>query len=807
MSKSYSTKAPRSGLFSLSLASTVGGPLLLILLFCAACADVSFHTSIAMMVVTGVVLIYKLVRQDPSNLTTANSAAVLYYMIIFGATSFIAVATKFAMSEYTKLLIGFCLFLLTMLLASRKNLSAAITSVCFSMSTTGAFLGAISVGFSFNTIFGYLIQPVTQYFMLAPATASTTRIQSALSNPNCYAGIMALAIVATLVLLLNSETLRDRCVALSLFTFNCIAFLLAFSMGGSASIAVGFIVMLIVIPAEKRGQLFAYFLLTLALTMTGVSVVFALLSAGGTILPLLVAILFALAAPLLYERVVSPIMIRLQSHQRLIVIVFAALVAGVIAFAVLCLTLTGAYTLDASQTLYRSSYPDVGSYTLSVESADEVNVTITVYGDWAPFGQSAIVLYEGSADGATFEVPEGEMVTYFLFSSDTDTTIQSATWTGESGSGSVPLNYLLLPDFISSRLQGLLANDSFIQRMLYITDGLSLFALSPLYGRGLGTFENSLFSVQSFYYETKYTHNQLIQSLCDSGILGALGYLSLIATAGYSLVRARRRQEVSVTASILLGGLAFFVVNTLSELNFSDQHYLIFAFLFLALVALLSLSNEAKKPPKKHHGTAVAALALGICVVFGGFWGAAVTVEQLVLYQGETVYDGLERYARTDFFNRNDAKMTYLKQAISDTDISDADLATADQYAQELSTAESNAIGVALIQYYLFREDPESAFDAAFFTASFMKSKEATWNSIFSYLSEGTSPALYIEYADLYNENVAALYDYFLEVQSQQLDDLQLDETSMTFINSIAELAATPDATIDDAVRVLIFGM
>jgi O-antigen ligase len=54
-----------------------------------------------------------------------------------------------------------------------------------------------------------------------------------------------------------------------------------------------------------------------------------------------------------------------------------------------------------------------------------------------------------------------------------------------------------------------------VQRTIFFQDGLKLFSKSPVVGRGLGGFENGVYSVQDFYYETKYVHNHYIQVLSD----------------------------------------------------------------------------------------------------------------------------------------------------------------------------------------------------------------------------------------------------------------------------------------------------
>ena len=46
---------------------------------------------------------------------------------------------------------------------------------------------------------------------------------------------------------------------------------------------------------------------------------------------------------------------------------------------------------------------------------------------------------------------------YFSFSAEAPVCVEAAAYTGEAGSGKVPLGYRLLPEFAANRLQGLLS--------------------------------------------------------------------------------------------------------------------------------------------------------------------------------------------------------------------------------------------------------------------------------------------------------------------------------------------------------------
>ena len=109
--------------------------------------------------------------------------------------------------------------------------------------------------------------------------------------------------------------------------------------------------------------------------------------------------------------------------------------------------------------------------------------------------------------------------------------------------GKVHLDYPLLPDIIANRIQNLFANENLVQRTMFFKDGMELFSKSPIIGRGLGGFENGVYSVQDFYYETKYAHNHYIQVLSDLGIVGFILFMSILVSSVASIIKAKRKSR------------------------------------------------------------------------------------------------------------------------------------------------------------------------------------------------------------------------------------------------------------------------
>ena len=152
--------------------------------------------------------------------------------------------------------------------------------------------------------------------------------------------------------------------------------------------------------------------------------------------------------------------------------VILVLLAG---FVVAAYHMTGPVRLTAGESLNRAAYPAPGSYTLSAVGGEGVQVSIRSQNKHETMMHTHTELYSGALNEAQFTVPEDSMVVYFVLTAKQDTRLEQVLYSGDAGQGSLPLNYLLLPDFISNRLQGLFANQNAIQRTVFFNDGMKVF--------------------------------------------------------------------------------------------------------------------------------------------------------------------------------------------------------------------------------------------------------------------------------------------------------------------------------------------
>ena len=101
-------------------------------------------------------------------------------------------------------------------------------------------------------------------------------------------------------------------------------------------------------------------------------------------------------------------------------------------------------------------------------------------------------------------------------SADESVHISAIRYEGTS-SGELKLKYKLLPEAIAGRIQTLRSEGNVVQRLVYVKDAMQLFRRSPVVGLGMGAFENGIYNVQSYHYETKYVHNHYVQTMVDTG--------------------------------------------------------------------------------------------------------------------------------------------------------------------------------------------------------------------------------------------------------------------------------------------------
>lgn len=686
-----------------------------------------------------------------------------------------AVSGKFALFEFLKVFTAFCLALLLLAFTGEKKPER---KVCAVLEGFAAIAGLTSIDLlSTRWVSGAVLGALgwfTPDYMDLGAVEEGVRMTSIFLSPNVFAGCMGIGVLLSLGLAVTSEKPGARAGHLACLSINALAFVLAFSMGASAMILPAFLVLFALTNKEQRIGLLILMVETLVVTVlcafpisltsmtawNGVRPIPLLCTIGGA------AVLYAL--DLLAGRRLAA---KLAGHGKAVAVLAAALAAVAAAFAFAALTFTTGVTLQAGESLRRSAYPAPGAYVLETEAEGDPAAVIESQNRVDTMMHTSTELYRGPLSQAAFTVPEDSLVVWFRFSANEATALESVEYSGENGSGSVPLKYRLLPGFIANRLQGLRVNQNAIQRFVFFEDGLKLFARSPVIGLGLGAFENGVRGVQSFRYDTKYAHNHYIQTLAETGIIGLALFLGLLAVSAACLWRGRKRP----LAPALGAALVFMACHALVEFTFSIYCYLPMAFGVFAAISLCC-GDELPLPAWIEKQAVKNGLLLGICallVLFAVLLGCNITAQNLV--EQDAGLENLERAAALDPFEKADYMLSYVVQ-VTGTEPDEEVRRRAEKYAARLEKIDSNVIPYYLTAYYLDTGRAEQGLEMAERYVTYVSADAATWNQTFALLEE------YEQDTEEYRAGVCHIADLLDSWNGENLGRIELDEQSLAFV-------------------------
>lgn len=595
---------------------------------------------------------------------------------------------------------------------------------------------------------------------------------SMFTNPNVFAGCVGLGTLLSLGLVVSSAG-RERTVHLICLYINALSFLLAFSMGASGMIALAFLAYLLLERPERRAQLLLLMVETLVLSVAAaflISLTSFTAWTGFRPVPLLCVIAGA-ALLCLLDRLCRPLADKLSSHSRTVLVLTGVILAGVAVFALAAYNLTGSAALQPGQSLRRAAYPEPGAYALTAEAEGDLTVYIESQNQQETMMHTSTPLYQGPLAGASFTVPEDSLVVYFNFTAASEARLDSAVCTGEAGTCGVPLGYKLLPGFIANRLQGLWANQNAIQRFVFFSDGMKLFGRSPVIGLGLGAFENGVKSVQSFYYETKYAHNHYIQVLVETGAVGFVLFIGLLASSGAAVWFARKRENPLIPA--LGAALVFMAGHAATEVTFSTYAYLPIAF---GVFALINLCCGDAIPLPELGGMAkngVLAAIPALLIVFGVMLSGNMSAQRLASHA--TAFSDLDRAVSMDKFEWADYMLGYVNSTLT-TETDETIRQQADAYAARLAQVDSNTVPIYLAEYYFSTGRTELGLEMVEKYVDYVSSDQNAWQNAFALL-EG-----YETDSEVFRAGVVRIAGLLEDWNARNMGGVTLTEANLVFI-------------------------
>ena len=480
---------------------------------------------------------------------------------------------------------------------SQKNVAklVRILSICIAI----ASLVSIEVATSgyLRSFFQFL---ASSFSSAVPDTygafETNTRITSVLGTPNVFAPLTVMGMFLSLWGLGRTDARgRVKFSFVSLAVACGAGFVLCFSLGTILTYIAAVAVYLLVSEKGSRGGQLTLQLYCLVMSLISASAVFALRELS--ILPLVAVVAVAVLSAFIYKRFKAARLPSLSGPKKKGLI--AGVAAACIAFAAAASLLHGSFTLEKSESFRRAVALKPGDYTFSAEfvtASPDATVTVTVSSmsyEQAALKESTKLASVKQKSGATvsFTVPESSAAVFLTLKANNGMTIESAVIQGSGLTKQVSLKYLLLPEFIVNRLQGIWVNDNAAQRFVFFRDGLRLGMKAPVFGQGGGAYEGGLFSVADYTYYTMHTHNEYIERFIDGGIVGAALFVGLTVWVFLALLKILRTDRANPLLPLLAGSMVLIFLHAFIEVDFVTAPYRIAAYVLLALVA--ASANDA----------------------------------------------------------------------------------------------------------------------------------------------------------------------------------------------------------------------
>ena len=704
------------------------------------------------------------------------------YVVMDGISTLYAPSGKFALYEFLKVAAAACMaLLLTALEPERPGRTGRCAATV--LETAGALASLVSIDMVSTQLLYKLLNALTAPLgapVLLGNVLQEQRLKTIFENPNVFAGCAGVAILLALGLAVSTDDKKERCLHLSCLLLNSTAFLLAVSRGAMAAVAAAFLLYLLLERGQRRAVSFVLMMETLALSgAAALCVLPAYAAAGQTIqvLPLLAVLAAAAALCVLDIFAGRPLALRMARRMKTVNIVLLAALGAVVLLAAAAVSWTGAITLQSGESITRGAYLGEGEYTLHVDADGPVMVTVQTQTQEDAVMNRKQTAYKGEADGATFAAPADNRSVTFQIRADEAVHISSIRYEG-TASGELKLKYKLLPEAIAGRIQTLRSEGNVVQRLVYIKDAMQLFRRSPVVGLGMGAFENGIYSVQSYHYETKYVHNHYVQTMVDTGVIGLALWLGLLGTSAAAVIRRWRRErtETQTMASALGALLLFLMIHAAVEVIFSNGYFLPFG---LGALAVINLTCGQMLPLRRAGDKArrwmVRAEGLGL-VAFVVLLTMNLWAAQLAR---RGTYDAAAQAAEVDPYEWADHKLAYVYNASAEEALPENMQETLVRYMADLEKLNSNSVPKYLAEAYFNLGNVEKGFAMLEKYVDYTSSDPNTWDTSFRIVMQHSNGS------EAFRQGAAQLLEKLERWNQQNLGAITLSEDVTAYLNEL----------------------
>lgn len=704
------------------------------------------------------------------------------YVVMDGISTLYAPSGKFALYEFLKVAAAACMaLLLTALEPERPGRTGRCAATV--LETAGALASLVSIDMVSTQLLYKLLNALTAPLgapVLLGNVLQEQRLKTIFENPNVFAGCAGVAILLALGLAVSTDDKKERCLHLSCLLLNSTAFLLAVSRGAMAAVVAAFFLYLLLERGQRRAVSFVLMVETLALSgAAALCVLPAYAAAGQTIqvLPLLAVLAAAAALCVLDIFAGRPLALRMARRMKTVNIVLLAALGAVVLLAAAAVSWTGAITLQSGESITRGAYLGEGEYTLHVDADGPVMVTVQTQTQEDAVMNRKQTAYKGEADGATFAAPADNRSVTFQIRADETVHISSIRYEG-TASGELKLKYKLLPEAIAGRIQTLRSEGNVVQRLVYIKDAMQLFRRSPVVGLGMGAFENGIYSVQSYHYETKYVHNHYVQTMVDTGVIGLALWLGLLGTSAAAVIRQWRRErtETQTMASALGALLLFLMIHAAVEVIFSNGYFLPFG---LGALAVINLTCGQMLPLRRAGDKArrwmVRAEGLGL-VAFVVLLTMNLWAAQLAR---RGTYDAAAQAAEVDPYEWADHKLAYVYNASAEEALPENMQETLVRYMADLEKLNSNSVPKYLAEAYFNLGNVEKGFAMLEKYVDYTSSDPNTWDTSFRIVMQHSNGS------EAFRQGAAQLLEKLERWNQQNLGAITLSEDVTAYLNEL----------------------
>lgn len=629
------------------------------------------------------------------------------------------------------------------------------------------------------------------------------RITGIFCNANISAGIMAFGILISIYLAGKPNSAKKRFAAFVILGANSLGFLLSFSMGATAALFLACIAFIIASDKKNRFSLLLLMAETFVSTIAFSFAAIPFLGTSGTIsaIPLMCCLLCGPFIWVLDRFAGQNLIKKLEGKDKAIGIACGILIAAVAVYAALALNITSAVTLSSGERLSRAEYLAPGEYDISAQIDNPAEIVIYSQNEAQLMMHTNTVLYNGKLNTAKFKVPEGSRVVWFAITAQDDTQIKKISL---SDGTVLKLGYPLLPEIISNRLQGLFANQNFIQRLVFFRDGIKLFKQSPIIGSGLASVEGRLTSVQSFYYESVYIHNHFIQVLDEMGIVGLVVFVLMLLSAVILLQKSKRAQNERTMYAVLVACLVMMTAHSVTEVVWSTGMYQSVAFLLFSSIVLF-YGDKAKEQTNKVAMGAVTAGVYVLIISFGAMIaGNLIAADKVRKFQPSdraSVISAMRKLELLDVYDDEFYKATYIQNALLADNYKEKSVAA--KYARQLrATDEYRACTDVAMYYYLPKGMIEEMFDASRAALAQEASNPEAWNLQLDFYQQALA-VLTERHMTEYIKGVMTTLNYLEDYNKGRMQEIEISEQNKPFADCVKNLAAS-GASNEDIYKALL---